>query len=52
MWAERCDVANERVRVMEGVKDGTAVKKTGGFKPSTPNGYVRPKPVAVPAKTK
>jgi hypothetical protein len=52
----RCDVANEAVytRVTESKKEerGLSGNKSAGFKPSTPAGYVRPKPVAVPAKTK
>jgi hypothetical protein len=49
-------LANETVyaRVTESKKEDRSASgsKRGGFKPSTPAGYVRPKPVIVPAKTK
>jgi hypothetical protein len=48
-------MANDRgeFRVTEALKSPVGTMKVnGGFKPSTPTGYVRPKPVPVPQKSK
>lgn len=46
-------MANERSIAMDSKKEIRSLSgKTGSFKPSAPTGYVRPKPVPVPQKSK
>jgi len=48
-------MANRTLRAiaMDGKKEERGLSgKTGAFKPSVPAGYVRPKPVPVPQKSK